>query len=131
MQRGDFTVIDATNSKTSPLESHRYQTNIFAAPYNINISVEETIAALRQNHYIQEKKFGEISSFNFTDKAFFDRVWDEQTTRARGLYLDTFDNSYPALYQKTPLPFSQNHCNCQRPLSSALWQRMTNSLESC
>ncbi len=61
-----------------------------------NISVEETIAALRQNHYIQEKKFGEISSFNFTDKAFFDRVWDEQTTRARGLYLDTVKNKVAA-----------------------------------
>ena len=58
--------------------------------------MEETIAALRQNHYIQEKKFGEISSFNFTDKAFFDRIWDEQTTRARGLYLDTVKNKVAA-----------------------------------
>lgn len=52
-------------------------------------SVADTIIALRANRYIQEKKFGNISSFNFTEKAFFDRVWDEQTTKARGLYLDT------------------------------------------
>ena len=39
--------------------------------------------------YIQEKKFGNISSFNYTDKAFYDRVWDAQTTKARGLYIDT------------------------------------------
>ena len=52
-------------------------------------SVADTIIALRANRYIQEKKFENISSFNFTEKAFFDRVWDEQTTRARGLYLDT------------------------------------------
>ena len=52
-------------------------------------SVADTIIALRSNKYIQEKKFGNISSFNFTNKAFYDKVWDEQTTKARGLYLDT------------------------------------------
>lgn len=52
-------------------------------------SVADTIIALRSNKYIQEKKFGNISSFNFTNKAFYDNVWDEQTTKARGLYLDT------------------------------------------
>ncbi len=52
-------------------------------------SVADTIIALRANRYIQEKKFGNISSFNFTEKAFYDRVWDAQTTKARGLYLDT------------------------------------------
>lgn len=52
-------------------------------------SVADTIIALRENRYIQEKKFGNISSFNFTEKAFYDKVWDEQTTKSRGLYLDT------------------------------------------
>ncbi len=52
-------------------------------------SVEETVAALRQNKYVLEKKFGNLSSFNYSDKAFYDRVWDEQTIRARGLYIDT------------------------------------------
>ncbi|MCM1326643.1 MAG: AAA family ATPase [Bacteroidales bacterium] len=52
-------------------------------------SVADTIISLRSNRYIQEKKFGNISSFNFTNKAFYDKVWDEQTTKARGLYLDT------------------------------------------
>lgn len=55
----------------------------------ISSSVADTIIALRSNKYIQEKKFGNISSFNFTSKAFYDKVWDEQTTKARGLYLDT------------------------------------------
>ncbi|MDE6518278.1 MAG: metallophosphoesterase, partial [Acetatifactor sp.] len=48
-------------------------------------SIADTIIALRANRYIQEKKFGSISSFNFTSKAFYDKVWDEQTTKARGL----------------------------------------------
>lgn len=52
-------------------------------------SVADTIISLRSNRYIQEKKFGNISSFNFTGKAFYNKVWDEQTTKARGLYLDT------------------------------------------
>lgn len=55
-----------------------------------NSSVADVIISLRANRYIQEKKFGNISSFNFTNKAFYDKVWDEQTTKARGLYLDTF-----------------------------------------
>lgn len=55
----------------------------------VSSSVADTIIALRGNRYIQEKRFGNISSFNFTNKAFYDRVWDEQTEKARGLYLDT------------------------------------------
>ncbi|MCM1050041.1 MAG: AAA family ATPase [Clostridiales bacterium] len=59
-------------------------------------SVADTIISLRSNRYIQEKKFGNISSFNFTNKAFYDRVWDEQTTKARGLYLDTMKGKVTA-----------------------------------
>lgn len=59
-------------------------------------SVADTIISLRQNKYIQEKKFGNISSFNYTDKAFYDRVWDAQTTKARGLYLDTMKGKVTA-----------------------------------
>ncbi len=59
-------------------------------------SVADTIIALRSNRYIQEKKFGNISSFNFTSKAFYEKVWDEQTTKARGLYLDTMKGKVAA-----------------------------------
>lgn len=62
----------------------------------ISSSIADTIIALRSNKYIQEKKFGNISSFNFTDKAFYDKVWDEQTTKARGLYLDTMKGKVAA-----------------------------------
>lgn len=61
-----------------------------------NSSVADVIISLRANRYIQEKKFGNISSFNFTNKAFYDKVWDEQTTKARGLYLDTFKGKVAA-----------------------------------
>lgn len=61
-----------------------------------NSSVADVIISLRANRYIQEKKFGNISSFNFTSKAFYDKIWDEQTTKARGLYLDTFKGKVAA-----------------------------------
>lgn len=62
---------------------------ILSAQTNKTLSVAEAITAMRENEYIQEKKFGNISSFNFTSKAFYEKVWNEQTTKARGLYLDT------------------------------------------
>ena len=46
------------------------------------------LVSLRHNKYIMEKKFGNISSFNYTDEAFYGRVWNSQTVKARGLYLD-------------------------------------------
>ena len=52
-------------------------------------SIADVIIGLRANKYVQEKKFGNISSFNFTRNAFYDKIWDEQTTKARGLYIDT------------------------------------------
>ena len=51
-------------------------------------SVGDMILKLRSNRYVQEKRFGDISSFNFTKSAFYDKVWDEQTMKARGLYID-------------------------------------------
>lgn len=51
-------------------------------------NVGDTIIDLRQNKYIQEKKYGNISSFNFTKSAFYDKIWNECTTKARGLYIN-------------------------------------------
>lgn len=51
-------------------------------------SVADIIMELRQNRYVREKRYGNISSFNFTQTAFYDEVWDEQTTKARGLYIN-------------------------------------------
>ena len=51
-------------------------------------TVADVIMDLRENKYVQEKRYGNISSFNFTKNAFYDKIWDEQTMRARGLYID-------------------------------------------
>ncbi len=82
--------IDKDGIHTVEVENTVYKTPEIQSEQTVtSSSVADTIIALRSNRYIQEKKFGNISSFNFTNKAFYDKVWDEQTTKTRGLYLDT------------------------------------------
>ena len=52
------------------------------------VSNMELIQKLRENRYIRESKFGHISSFNFTKDAFYKKIWDDQTMRARGLFFN-------------------------------------------
>lgn len=54
-----------------------------------NAEIHDVIEYMRASKYIDEKSFGNISSFNFTRGAFQDKVWDGMTTKARGLYIDT------------------------------------------
>lgn len=55
-----------------------------------NIDVANIVMKLRSNpKYIIEKKFDNISSFNFSRRAFNDKVWDDITTKARGLFINT------------------------------------------
>lgn len=77
------------------METSEIQNTVFKAPDEIpkpaavsHQTVGDAIIALRQNRYVQEKKYGNISSFNFTKTAFYDKIWDEQTTKARGLYIN-------------------------------------------
>jgi tRNA splicing ligase len=56
------------------------------------MQIADIINSLRRNRHITEKKFGNISSFNFTRDAFYKGVWNAQTVKARGLYLDTMQN---------------------------------------
>lgn len=52
------------------------------------LSIPNIILEMRNNPYIEEKRFGSISSFNFTRKAFEKRIWDDMTVKARGLYIN-------------------------------------------
>ncbi len=89
--------IDKDGIHTVEVENTVYRTPEMQSEQTVtSSSVADTIIALRSNRYIQEKKFGNISSFNFTNKAFYDKVWDEQTTKARGLYLDTMKGKVAA-----------------------------------
>ena len=94
--------IDRDRIHTVEVENTVYKTPEMQSEQTVtNSSIADTIIALRSNKYIQEKKFGNISSFNFTNKAFYDKAWDEQTTKARGLYLDTMKGKVAArAYEK-------------------------------
>lgn len=60
-------------------------------------TVEEAIAYLRNNKFVDEKKLGDdISSFNFTREAFYSANWNRQTVLARGLFIDTKENKIMA-----------------------------------
>ena len=56
------------------------------------ILIHDLVDKMRSSKLIQEKKFGHISSFNFTRKAFADKKWNDLTTKARGLFIDTINN---------------------------------------
>lgn len=51
--------------------------------------LREFINRLRGSPYIREKRFGDISSFNFTRNAFYSSQWNELTVKARGLFINT------------------------------------------
>lgn len=77
--------LDETGFKTYEIKN-----NIVKASKKIDsINNKEILEQLRENKYIKEKQMGNISSFNFTNKAFKKEVWNEQTLRARGLFFNT------------------------------------------
>ena len=75
------------------------QNTIFRKEKQVNheeLTVSGMVYQMRESKYIQEKKFDNISSFNFTPQAFYDKIWNEQTVKARGLYIDTEINEIVA-----------------------------------
>lgn len=93
--------------------------NVFKPPVmiakdiqTISGSVADTVLMMRQNKFIQEKQFGNISSFNFTRDAFYDKIWNDQTVKARGLYIDTdrmevICRGFPKFFNINEQPFTK------------------------
>jgi len=69
--------------------------------YNSNL-IDETnvyslIESLRKNKYIFERNLGDdIFSFNFSKEAFYNKVWNDMTTQARGLFINVKNNKIVA-----------------------------------
>lgn len=83
---------DILNIQTSEIPNHVYRIPEDITKKNDEISnseIKDVIEYMRASKYINEKAFGDISSFNFTRGAFENKVWDGITTKARGLYIDT------------------------------------------
>lgn len=56
-------------------------------------NISKYIEELRANPNVREKDLGNnISSFNFTKKAFKKGLWDKQTIKSRGLFIDVEEN---------------------------------------
>ena len=51
--------------------------------------VMKVVDDMRRNKSINEKRYGNISSFNFARSVFYDRKWNDQTIKARGLFINT------------------------------------------
>lgn len=85
-------------------ETHEIKNDIYYIPEDvtqtdeqiINKDIADIVAHMRASKNIEEKSFGDISSFNFTRNAFRKREWDGMTTKARGLYIDTKHNEIAA-----------------------------------
>lgn len=60
-------------------------------------SIGMLLQELRNSRYIQEKMLGDgVSSFNFTHNAFEKGIWNNITTQARGLFIDTINERIQA-----------------------------------
>lgn len=71
------------------------------------------LSKLRSNKYIGENSLGDnISSFNFKRKAFYEKIWDEQLIKARGLFINTktkeiVSRSYNKFFNIGEMEFTQ------------------------
>lgn len=83
--------LDKEGFHTIEIKNDVYKTLeiIEATKQIIDSPISDVVLKMRANKFIVEKKFDNISSFNFTKDAFYDKVWNEQTVVARGLYIDT------------------------------------------
>lgn len=55
-------------------------------------TVEQLVRVFRASKWVKEKKFGNISSFNFTKEAFHSEVWNDILVKARGMFINTKTN---------------------------------------
>lgn len=62
-----------------------------------DLNINNIVERLRSNKNVRESELGDnISSFNFTSKAFEKGRWNSETVKARGLFIDTEKNKIVA-----------------------------------
>lgn len=83
-------------------ETHEVKNEVFDdrhVPKKIDddTTVAELLSMVQDNRYIRESKMPDgISSFNFTPQAFYRGVWNAQTMKARGLFINKDRNEIVA-----------------------------------
>lgn len=83
LDHNGFHSVEVRNTVFKPRKEQNEQKAILLT------DVAKLVIDLRNSKYVQEKSFGNISSFNFTKTAFVKNIWDNLTTHARGLFIDT------------------------------------------
>lgn len=81
--------LDKNGFETIEIQNEVFKSVEYKQDEPIELQGLDVVNELRNNKYIRESKFDNISSFNFTQEAFRKGVWDEQTIRARGLFFNT------------------------------------------
>lgn len=91
-----FTYINNTNFRNIQ-EIEKEKKEISTPSASKPVEVAELVERFRNNpKLIMEKKFGDISSFNFNRHVFKNKLWSDITTKARGLFINTKTNEVVA-----------------------------------
>lgn len=100
---GTLRILEITKNSINGIEikNEVYNKERFKHTQQSSIIIRDTQAFIQElrndNSNIYEKKLeGNISSFNFKRKVFYDKLWNEQTIKARGLFINTHSNEIVA-----------------------------------
>ena len=95
---GNFRVVTLDNNGFEEIEiknevwnKERYknQAHQVEVPKTMNDKLNDVIKSLKNNKHIIEKHFDNgVSSFNFSRQVFWDKIWNDLTTKARGLFVN-------------------------------------------
>lgn len=77
-------------------ENKNYVAPVKESKEEIGMTGVAHVDALRSSPYVREVVNGDISSFNFTSRAFIKGVWNSQTIKARGLFINNKTNEIVA-----------------------------------
>lgn len=82
--------------KNSIIEEKQIKNNIVATGEDVIneeeknvLNIDTVIEDMRRSSWVKENKYENISAFNFNERAFRKGIWNEVTTRARGLFINT------------------------------------------
>jgi len=105
LDKNGFTPIKIKNTVYREKSDFELKTEIIRNP------ISELVLKMRSNKFIREKHFGNISSFNFTRDAFRYKEWNDQTVKARGLFIDLENmkiicRGYEKFFNIDEMPFS-------------------------
>ena len=67
-----------------------------AVKVELTLNPSSFVDDLRKNKLIHERATGDISSFNFSRQAFYNKAWTDMTVKARGLFVNTRTNEIVA-----------------------------------